>query len=753
MTKKSLNGIVPGQKKITFENPMRILAFVFLLLILLPATSNSQDKKPATSELRTSNGGYVNLNLNLHSADFPELPGIPNCCERFQSGFGTGFSLGLLYEFPIAKSLLIGFRAGYSVLDAELTEIEKTKVIRNGRASDGEFEHSIDAQLSNIGIESMLGWRVANRLTLYGGFRMGVVRAPTYSQAEQIIKPASGATFLDSNGVDTEKRTRNEFSGDLPDPSGMYVAVLAGVGYELPLNKSNTLRLAPELFYSLGLTNVVNSLDWQANSLKLGLAIKYSPLPVPPISEEHRTIRIIDTIIIDTIIIDTIIIESDFIAEKTYRQGAPITSITSSEIGNTRIITENVSITDTIFIKKKNEFTAEIELYGVDSTGKEIKNPVFRIEEFISSRQQPLLNYIFFEENSSVIPGRYIKLNKSDTADFNIGRLYYNRTLPTYYNALNIIGKRMRNHPRARLTLIGCNDGQATERNNKVLSKNRAESIRNYLSSVWGIGGRRMKVIAANLPQKASVPEEEPDKSAENRRVEISSNVYEILAPVFASDTFRVATPAIARFRIYANSGAVVKMAVINASQVSQGISNNFDTTITVDFPEFVDWNLSQNQLLTPRFDESISYSFTVLDSSGREKITEKRSLPIDLISIRKKRQEKIEDKIIDRYSMILFDFDKSDIAGINNKIIDFIKSRINADSEISISGYTDRTGDDEHNRILSLRRAQVTAAAINRTDAGVRGVGSSRLLYDNDLPEGRFYCRTVDIVVETKVE
>ncbi|MEI6089253.1 MAG: hypothetical protein WCR42_02265 [bacterium] len=34
-----------------------------------------------------------------------------------------------------------------------------------------------------------------------------------------------------------------------------------------------------------------------------------------------------------------------------------------------------------------------------------------------------------------------------------------------------------------------------------------------------------------------------------------------------------------------------------------------------------------------------------------------------------------------------------------------------------------------------------------------VQGVGEDTLLYNNDVPEGRFYCRTVQIVVKTPIE
>jgi hypothetical protein len=32
-------------------------------------------------------------------------------------------------------------------------------------------------------------------------------------------------------------------------------------------------------------------------------------------------------------------------------------------------------------------------------------------------------------------------------------------------------------------------------------------------------------------------------------------------------------------------------------------------------------------------------------------------------------------------------------------------------------------------------------------------GVGNAELLFNNDIPEGRFYCRTVNIVVKTPVQ
>ena len=62
--------------------------------------------------------------------------------------------------------------------------------------------------------------------------------------------------------------------------------------------------------------------------------------------------------------------------------------------------------------------------------------------------------------------------------------------------------------------------------------------------------------------------------------------------------------------------------------------------------------------------------------------------------------------------------------------------------------------GESDYNRKLSARRADAVrkrlTSAMPLTAIRSEGVGESRLLFDNALPEGRFYCRTVQILIET---
>jgi outer membrane protein OmpA-like peptidoglycan-associated protein len=69
------------------------------------------------------------------------------------------------------------------------------------------------------------------------------------------------------------------------------------------------------------------------------------------------------------------------------------------------------------------------------------------------------------------------------------------------------------------------------------------------------------------------------------------------------------------------------------------------------------------------------------------------------------------------------------------------------------VNGYTDKLGDEEINERISERRARSVARRLNIPGAKVEGLGESELLYDNDLPEGRYYCRTVQIIIETPVK
>jgi outer membrane protein OmpA-like peptidoglycan-associated protein len=117
---------------------------------------------------------------------------------------------------------------------------------------------------------------------------------------------------------------------------------------------------------------------------------------------------------------------------------------------------------------------------------------------------------------------------------------------------------------------------------------------------------------------------------------------------------------------------------------------------------------------------------------------------------------EVVNDSTIERFRLIFFDYDAPTISAFNRDMVDLVRSRIRTTSSLRITGLTDRIGPADRNRVLSLARAQSIDAAIRQRivpeRVSVRGAGAE-LIYNNNLPEGRLYNRTVLIEVATPID
>jgi outer membrane protein OmpA-like peptidoglycan-associated protein len=129
-------------------------------------------------------------------------------------------------------------------------------------------------------------------------------------------------------------------------------------------------------------------------------------------------------------------------------------------------------------------------------------------------------------------------------------------------------------------------------------------------------------------------------------------------------------------------------------------------------------------------------------------------TLDVQQLTIRQKRFEQRDDKRLDRLSLIVFDFNKAELTSAHRQLLDEIKSRVQPNSSVVIAGYADRSGDPNYNRDLARRRCVEVQRALGLPDERVVIVpkGSDELLYDNATPEGRSYCRTVQITIETPI-
>ncbi|MBS1904944.1 MAG: hypothetical protein JSS75_14665 [Bacteroidetes bacterium] len=260
---------------------------ILIVLLLVVGANLFAQERPAF-------GVYGDFSDNIHSADFQHLPGVPSCCPRYETGTGPGIAAGVLYSLPVATDLMMQFRLGFQSIGATLSETEFTTVYHNSAPVQGAFTHTLDASISTLGLEPIVGWKVLGKLQLHLGMHAALLLAKSYTQQEQITQPDGSGTFLDSLGNDSHSRIRNQSSGTIPNASAFQAALITGISYSLPLNEQRTMELHPELMYSYGVTNIATSLQWKANSVRAGVVLLFSPLhtpehvPVPPKEEREK---------------------------------------------------------------------------------------------------------------------------------------------------------------------------------------------------------------------------------------------------------------------------------------------------------------------------------------------------------------------------------------------------------------------------------------------------------------------------------
>ncbi len=129
------------------------------------------------------------------------------------------------------------------------------------------------------------------------------------------------------------------------------------------------------------------------------------------------------------------------------------------------------------------------------------------------------------------------------------------------------------------------------------------------------------------------------------------------------------------------------------------------------------------------------------------------RVQPIDVAVAEAQTSEGVQLEIP---ASVLFEFDKSDLTPAAGEAIDAAVAKMTAagtSGAITVTGYTDSTGDDAYNQALSERRAQSVLAALQAKLPGTitltaEGKGEADPIADNGTDDGRALNRRVTITL-----
>ncbi len=701
-----------------------VLALFPVLMSAKASFSDSTATQNAPDERMDARAGiFLGGNLNRPRVNFYEIPGLEGNKTAFTEGIGFGPHAGFIGELPIFPWLHLDARASifqqYQTLRSEPEIIPVGSL--DGNADVGQVQRLLEARLATAGLQLFLGISPVQNLNIFLGARGDLFFEKRYSQVESLLEPNYGR-FAD--GLPNEQfRKRNPQSGVLPSVralgvANLSIALMGGIGYELPVNAAQSLTIAPEVFVSRGLTNVISAQDvtgrdivWQIDNLHASLAFRWYPARAARFNAEAYQLKKLQTL------------EKEIAQERKKIQ---------TELQELR--TSGISVK-----------LAEVK--AVLQDGKQtITNPTLRVEEFRASKQQQLLPCIFFNENSSVIPGRYKRLTANERLNFRIESLEKAKPLEIYYTILNIIGKRMESNPAAVIFLTGCNSNIGTEQGNQRLSEQRAQTVSDYLQDVWKIPSKRIVVQKRDLPEKPSQTSSTlnaEEAQAENRRVDMSSTTPEIFAPIVLETVQLTVNPPTLVLGLSIIAGSGLKQWSLEISSFEgreERILHSFVGGNT--YPQQYTWNLDADQRNIPSAPGSMDIHLDMTDVDNRDAESPIVSVPVEVIKYADKKRNKAPDKRISTYLLGFFENDSQ-----SDALLQRIKTQLTPQASVALDSYSGAAQMQVFTQKLGVQniRSTFSKEAQDRT--------LSLLKFDTSVPEGRFHNRAVRVEVQEAVQ
>lgn len=668
------------------------------LLLLASIVVTRVEAQPASSATFMA-GPTIGLASGFITAGVPVYAGSFDCGE-FTSGRSTSSSLGLAVLFPsfFSDRLGLGINLSGSALWNRLTALP-AEPLRVFDADVGEpvtldREFRLKTTLLQGSLELSARYRITDRWSASIGPVLGFQGFTTASQTDNILGPG------DYRFPDGQSEHPME-GGEVLHSSPLLFGAVVSSGYTLPVGR--TTVLLPELVLAADLTSPAKDRVWRTLSVggRLSLLFDVSP-STPPVHAHRDQPRPVET-----------------------HEPAP----------------------------KHPLLTASLELYGLDANNSRLPIATVRVQEVLYRQHAPLLPVIYFDHDSAALADRYVRLTRSAADSFSMEDLAGLDLLEIQHQALNVIGYRLRADRTLRLSLVPSTSSDEPP----ALARDRAESMFAYLTGIWRIEPSRIVIHEGGSSMQRS-NEATEDGRQDNRRVEIVPSSGKLLDEVMTDEVVRDFDPPMIRMNPVFQAEAGVKdwnlivtqggVPVAHYSRVDSGDLANRQLV----------WNIVRGQI-----DSALSplvATLTVIDSTGAR--TEAHaSIPLLLerrVRVVDRRIELHGDRERISFGLVAFDYNTATPGRIHDQEVRQIAGALHDSAEVTITGYTDRIGDERYNvglsaqraeRVASILRAAVEELGLHDVKIHWSGAGVERERFDNALPEGRGLSRGVSVVVE----
>lgn len=666
---------------------------------------------PALDSTFTRYGVFGQFGRTAQSIGFTKLPGFPEktCCpdQPYDNTVTTGFAAGVLGEYPLTRALMAALRVGYANIgsDSAFVGIAMPSVNTSGsqtaNAAGKVFEeYRFTPRLSLLTVTPMLGMRPSRSLSLYVGVQASIFLQKNYSLVSQL---PDGITY---DATQTNQLTLRSNEA-LPQAAPILLAATGGLSYEVPLNRTGTTLLSVEAFYTYGLNSPVQGERWKMSSIRGGISLRFAPYRTTELSANEIQNLFQDSLRRSQLLVDSAIANSNR---------------SDSLIREARKQTLSVRITN---------------VSGIAPDGKRLEKPTLTVETADVNEAKYVLSAVFFTEGSAVLPSRYKRILPAGRGDFSVENTARLANLGLYYHVLNVVGKRLAENPQATITLVGCNADAGMEKDNRKLSRLRAEAVAGYLQDVWRITPERMELQDRNLPEQGTNARDEKASEErrleECRRVEIRSNYPVVLSDVLYRGVRRTVTPSVVDVGLEVNAGAGLKQWNLECTQF-----DNREEKLLFSYeggniaPEHYLWKVDERQTSIPPAIGTMDIKLSITDVNNRNTDAQPISIPVE---------QKTSKEQSDAFSFLLTSNEAALVAKdvrVQQTTV-AIKQLLKPTSRILITGNVNNESAQTIVKILNLSASQVSVVPNTATQ-----------LFDAVLPEGRFYNRLIYVEIRT---
>ena len=603
-----------------------------------------------------------------HTPSFSALPGTVDC-GTYTTGSGSALGAALTLEYPLPERFHIGLGATFISRGGRLrtpNDREPAFDSTTGQVVDVVTENALDVRLDYIELAPTLWWTPLtlgrSTIRLNAGVRFGIPLRAEMQQTRHIVSP-DNAVFTSN-----QQRTINWTGGFQPMSQLRRPTVGAHIGIEHLLPIGSRLHFVQQLAYDYVFTSPVADVRWTMQGIRLELGVRMSlersaeqieaPAPPPPPPPGVR---------------DTPHV---------------VIAIPPLEVPRLHLAIESFDG----YIEEGTELVAT----------------------------PPLVNAVFFDAGSAVIPRRYV-LRSADS-------IATDDPVVAHRNILLVIADILRRNPNARVICEGATAGEY-EQGDTALARRRAEAVARVLESL-GIERSRIGLRASLLPSVASNMDY-PEGRTENQRVDIVL-INAPLVEYVSKQTFAelVGTLAV-HLTGSALSGDSILLEATGAEPKLRGDTGTARVPIRLR--------------LAPAAEHVVLSAHGAIPQTG---IQASDSVTVVLSTLSRRRVELSTARF---EAVLRFDYNSSQLSAENRELLRQLIERIPDGATIEIGGSADVLGDIARNRRLAEERARATESYLRTLAASKRILIVARGIerrFSDTLPEGRFLNRSIRVTL-----